>query len=800
MRADAAQRWAWEQYAPVMALEAKLPTPLRRALTRGVGLAAALALLGASAALFIGVDPALVLAMGGVGASAAGVWLLLISLEWFRRWFYYREFAVGAPPLLTFESASVLYFTPPHDAAAGLLRSYFGAVVLRRLGVEAEAMEAFLQDARRATVPLASLTLPPERPVRVGTYAKAVYAADASLQRWLARLGIREGDVEEAAMLIDALWEERKRAQRWWAWENLGRLRPIGRSLSYGQRYELVRYSLPIAALAGAEGAAAFRHRPELRALEEALLAEPARTVFLVGNAGSGTEALVAAFDQALREGAVLPELLDKEVVVLNWEPLVGEAKAGGVPLEVRCEAVFAEALQAGNIILVIPNFAGFLEAAQALGVDLVDVIEPFVLHPELTVVLLVDQARFATVVRPDGRLLRGAGVVQMREEDYQSLLWLIWHAVLPLERRTRIFFLIPAVRALADVALRYLPPGQRAERAVALAERILSEAKARGVAAVDEGLVRSVASSVFSVPLAEPDQEERAKLLQLEELLAREVVGQEEALRAIAQALRRARAGVRSRERPIGSFLFLGPTGVGKTQTAKALAKVFFGDERRMVRFDMTEYRGTTALTRLIGDAAGRIPGRLASALRDQPFAVYLLDEFEKTEPEVHDLFLQIFDEGRFTDGRGEVVFARDAIFIATSNAGSDIIWRYFTEGEDLAKHREAVLDAIVARGLFKPELLNRFDAVVFFHPLERAEVAEIARRMVEAFVERMQKERGVKVEVSGETMEEILRRGYDPKFGARPMRRAVQEVLEQRVADALLAQEAERGGRIVV
>ncbi|GIW68157.1 MAG: hypothetical protein KatS3mg099_105 [Candidatus Parcubacteria bacterium] len=800
MRGAQAQAWVWEVFAPVMALEAWLPTPLRRTITKGVGFATLL--LAAVAATLVAVGGLNAMSRVAVGLTliALSGWLFLASLEWFRRWYYYYEYDNTQEPLATFETAHVLYLTPAHDATAGLLRSYFGVTMLARLGVSFADAEAFLFDARRSPIALEALTLPPQRPVRVGSYAAALYRADKALQLWLSQRGVQEGDFTEAAMLIDALWEERKRAQRWWSREHIGRLPPFGRALSYGQRYILDRFTSPIAVLPGAAQAEVFRHRPELLELENALLSEAGRNVLLVGDAGSGAVPLVAALAQAIEEGRAMPELLDKVVLALDWERMISEAKAGGAPLEEQCATALAQALHAGNILLVVPNLPGFLEAGRTLGVDVVDLLEPYITRPELPAILLVDRARFETEVRPDGRLLRSAALVEMKGEDYASLIWLVWHAVLPLERRYRVPFLIPAIRALAEIAERYLPAQQRAERAVTLAERIIAQAAAQRRAGVDATFVREVASQMFSVPLAAPTREERQTLLALEALLAREVVGQEEAVRVVAQALRRARAGVRGKERPVGSFLFLGPTGVGKTQTAKALAKVLFGGADKMVRFDMTEYRGPDALARLIGDPTGRIVGRLASALRDTPFAVYLLDEFEKTESEVHDLFLQIFDEGKFTDGQGQVVYARDAVFIATSNAASDIVWEFFQKGESPTAHREEIIHAIVSRGIFKPELLNRFDAVVVFHPLSREHIAEIARRMVGAFVERLRLEKGITVVMSDETFSEILAQGYEPRFGARPMRRAVQDILEQKVADAILAQGAQSGATIRV
>jgi ATP-dependent Clp protease ATP-binding subunit ClpA len=264
-------------------------------------------------------------------------------------------------------------------------------------------------------------------------------------------------------------------------------------------------------------------------------------------------------------------------------------------------------------------------------------------------------------------------------------------------------------------------------------------------------------------------------------------VIGQEEALTVIANAMRRSRAGVRTMSKPIGTFLFLGPTGVGKTETAKALASVFFGNETAMGRIDMSEFQGEDGLSRMIGSMDGT-SGALPVLLKEQPYGVILLDEFEKTNSKVLDIFLQIFDEGIFHDAQGKKVNARNSIFIATSNAGADQIREAMKGGKDLETVKKEIIDKIIIQGKLKAELFNRFDGIILFHPLTTKEYTQIAEIMLKKLQKRL-REKSINLVINDVVIQALLFHGIDPDFGARPMSRAVQEVVEQRVAEKIIA-----------
>ncbi len=274
-------------------------------------------------------------------------------------------------------------------------------------------------------------------------------------------------------------------------------------------------------------------------------------------------------------------------------------------------------------------------------------------------------------------------------------------------------------------------------------------------------------------------------------------VIGQDAALNAIASTMRRAQAGIQQTDKPIGSFLFLGPTGVGKTETAKALATIFFGGADNMQRIDMSEFSGPDALSRLIGD--GEQAGTLTALLTEHPYCVLLLDEFEKATVQVHDLFLQILDEGVFTNAKGERVNARNTIIIATSNAGSALIMRTVEQRQELSALHDEIIAHIVKQGIYKPELVNRFDSTIIFEPLTKEEQGGVAQLMLGGLYERI-KERGYELQLSRDLIDVLVEKDYDPEFGARPMQRVIQDTIEEKIAQKIIAGEVQPGDTVTL
>ena len=291
---------------------------------------------------------------------------------------------------------------------------------------------------------------------------------------------------------------------------------------------------------------------------------------------------------------------------------------------------------------------------------------------------------------------------------------------------------------------------------------------------------------------------EDREKLLNMEELIHKRMVNQTRAVSVVSDALRRARAGVRNENRPIGTFLFLGPTGVGKTELSKALADVYFGGEERMIRIDLNEFVRAEDVSRLIRDGA-QDPTSLTAQAMKQPFSVVLLDEIEKAAPEVLATLLQLLDEGILRDEKNREVSFRDAIVIATSNAGADRIREYIERGMEVAKFEDAFIDELISSNQFRPEFLNRFDEIVVFRPFTKPELVQVCD-LILASVNKTLAVQKVSVEVEPAAKQLLVEQGYDPRLGARPMRRVVQKAVENTVAKQMLSGSVASGDTITI
>ncbi|HIC96895.1 MAG TPA: AAA family ATPase, partial [Aquificaceae bacterium] len=318
---------------------------------------------------------------------------------------------------------------------------------------------------------------------------------------------------------------------------------------------------------------------------------------------------------------------------------------------------------------------------------------------------------------------------------------------------------------------------------------------------------VAQVVSEWTGIPVTRLKEEETEKLLRLEEELHKRVVDQEHAVKAVAEAIRRARAGLKDPKRPIASFLFLGPTGVGKTELSKALAELLFGEEDALIRLDMSEFKEEHSVAKLIGAPPGYVGyeegGKLTEAVRRKPYSVILMDEIEKAHPRVFDLFLQVLDDGRLTDSHGRTVDFRNTVIIMTSNIGSQYLLNIPVDAsEDIVekefeKAKEKVLEEL--KNFFRPEFLNRVDETIVFKPLTMKELSQIID-LLTLSINRRLAERDIRLELTENAKKELVARGYDPAFGARPLKRTVQRYIETPLADKLIRGEVKDGERVRV
>lgn len=582
----------------------------------------------------------------------------------------------------------------------------------------------------------------------------------------------------------------------------------------------------------------------------------------IIGEAGVGKTAVASALAQKIIMGQVPDFLKDKVVFSLEVGLLVAGAKYRG-EFEERVKRLLNLLRQDKHIILFIDELHTLIGAGSSEGsLDAANIIKPALARGDIQVIGATTIDEYRKYVEKDAALERRFQPVMVDaptcEESEKMLLGLRRYY----EKFHKLEITEEAIKASVELSDRYITDrnlpdkaidvmdeacarvrlkfykksepvrklkeeltavqGQKAEalekenyekvwelrdKEAAVQNRLAAaEAQLAPMKSVTTEDVAEVVSSWTGVPLAKLTESESSRLLKLEERLHRRVIGQNEAVSAVSRAIRRARAGFKDVNRPVGSFLFLGPTGVGKTELAKALAEELFGDERSMLRFDMSEYMEKHTTARLIGSPPGYVGyeegGQLTDAVRAKPYSVVLLDEIEKAHPDVFNLLLQIMEDGRLTDGHGRTVDFRNTVLIMTSNAGTQRLANtkpvgFAASSAEASRNMKNVVLGEIKR-IFRPEFLNRVDEILVFDSLGREELKQICANMLKELNERMA-HNGLSIELTPEAAELLLAEGSDSKYGARPLRRAVRKLLEDPVSDLFLSGEFKSGDHII-
>ncbi len=730
-------------------------------------------------------------------------WILVLELLdiYFRAYYFGSIISNEYQPtdLFTFTVGRIIYRAAlTGDILRGFLASEVGRQMMRRAGIAEEEWRGFLE--RRHVPPPLNLLSRSGEVLRLRQLIDLLLAADPDWSAFLFRHGIKPLDFLAIADWVVREIELEAIAERWWSRDNLARVPSLGADWSYGVGYFLRRFSRDLLTEPAARPSplALSRPRPpEVEQMEAALLRSSEANVLLVGEAGQAKMELIWQLAREINGRRAQASLLGQRLIMLNTVLLLSTI-TDSASLETTLTSLLTDASLAGNIILVIDNLAALARAADGYNVNLGNVLDPFLSTANLPVIALADTDEYPQVLEPRVVLTRRFELVQVTAPDPAVLLAIIEDEAVTLEKRYPITFTYPALREVALAAERYFQTEAVSDQAIDLLVGVIPIALSQGKKIISQALIWNYVEQKTGIPLGEVTMTERETLTKLEELLAAKVIGQSEAVRVVASAIKRNRAGVRNPRRPAGSFLFLGPTGVGKTETAKALATILFGQPEALLRLDMSEYQGAEALTRLIGSYGGNKPGLLANLVREHPYGVLLLDEFEKTSLEARNLFLQILDEGFFSDAAGRKINARNLVFIATSNAGAELIWELTQVASiDHGTLKTKLINHLVAHQLFKPELLNRFDGIVVFKPLGGQALRQIARLMLGKLAERL-REQNLELVVDEALVDQIARGGYNNQFGARPMNRYLQETIEQAVANQLIFGTIKAGDRI--
>ncbi len=578
----------------------------------------------------------------------------------------------------------------------------------------------------------------------------------------------------------------------------------------------------------------------------------------LIGDPGVGKTAIIEGLAARVVDNTVPEILADKRVVVLDLSGMVAGTKYRG-EFEDRLNKVINEIRGASDIIVFIDELHTIVGAGAAEGaIDAANILKPALARGELQCVGATTIDEYRKHIEKDAALERRFQPIMVEEPTLEETIEILKGLRDRYEAHHGVKITDEAIEAAAKLSSRYITDRFLPDKAIDLIDEASSRVRLKNYVLPDElkevetrleeiekekeeaiigqeyekaaalrdeeqqlkgdfeqrrqewvnrrnlesGMVTPeeiawVVSSWTGVPLAQVAEEESERLVNLEEVLHRRVIGQDEAVTTVAQAVRRARAGLKDPRRPVGSFIFLGPTGVGKTEVARALAQALFGSEEALIRLDMSEYMEKHAVARIIGSPPGYVGydegGQLTEEVRRKPYSVILLDEIEKAHPDVFNILLQMLDDGRLTDGKGRTVDFRNTVIIMTSNLGAESIGRDRSMGfgrqeeevQNYEKMKERVMDQI--KTAFRPEFLNRLDDVIVFHHLTKAELKQIFELLIKDLRKRIE-DQGFQLEVSDEAREMIIQQGYNPDFGARPLKRAIQRNIENVASEEIL------------
>lgn len=607
----------------------------------------------------------------------------------------------------------------------------------------------------------------------------------------------------------------------------------------------------------------------EVKRLIQILSRRTKNNPVLVGEPGVGKTAIAEGLAQKIILGEVPEDMQEKRLMMLDMGSLVAGTKYRG-EFEDRMKKVIDEIYNDGQVILFIDELHTLIGAGGAEGaIDASNILKPALARGELQTIGATTLDEYQKYIEKDSALERRFARIQVDEPTPEEAEVILQGLRTRYEEHHGVEITDEAVRAAVNLSVRYITSRQLPDKAIDLIDESAAKVrldqtdhltkstvikleidelvqekeaaiqkqdfenaaqlrrqekalrkKLQKVSAIEakqeqgysdrvtEEDVATVVSEWTGVPLQQLEKKESERLLELEGLLHERVVDQDEAVKAVSRAIRRARSGLKDPDRPIGSFMFLGPTGVGKTELAKALSEVMFGSEDALIRVDMSEFMEKYSTSRLIGSPPGYVGydegGQLTEKIRQKPYSVILLDEVEKAHPDVFNLLLQVLDDGHLTDSKGRKVDFRNTIMIMTSNIGATQIREEKNVGfnvQDVTKDHKAMQKRILEelKKAFRPEFLNRIDETVVFHSLSKDEIHTIVQIMSKAIIKRL-KEQDIQVKITPSAIDVIGKAGFDPEYGARPIRRALQKEIEDRLSEALLGGEIRLGDHVTV
>ncbi|MDD4930761.1 MAG: ATP-dependent Clp protease ATP-binding subunit [Candidatus Colwellbacteria bacterium] len=537
-------------------------------------------------------------------------------------------------------------------------------------------------------------------------------------------------------------------------------------------------------------------HKKEYERMVDILSRPSNPNVILVGDPGIGKETIIGHLAYRISKDEVPDPLFDKRLVALNISALVSGADQA--ELQRRINAVFSEVRNAGNIILYVPEIHNLSRTSGELFLSAANIMLPLITADDFPTIGTTYPQEFKRFIERDSAFAGAFETIQVEElPPSEAEEYLVYESIL-LEKDWKMTIAFEAIKKSVFLAKKYFHQKPLPSSAEDLLKEALSDARRKGESILTPDDIVSAAERRVNIPIHQAGPAEAKALLGLEDKIHERMIDQVEAVSAVSRSLREYRSGLSRKGGPIAAFLFVGPTGVGKTELAKALSRIQFGSEEMMIRIDMSEYQERDSITRLLGSADGKIYGNLSEAVLEKPYSLILLDEFEKANSDVLNIFLQVIDDGRLTDGTGRPVDFQNTIIIATSNAQSNFIKSSIDEGKKIDEISVEIKRKLTEQ--LRPELLNRFSDIIVFKSLSQEDIFAITSLQLKGLSDLLLESQGVSMEFDNLAKGVIAEAGYDPSFGARPLRSTISKLIKDPLSAKILGGEIERGSLISV
>ncbi len=682
------------------------------------------------------------------------------------------------------------------------LRSPRGIFVLRKLGLDAKEVSVACMESLKSTDPGtiiagAAAWLEAHHAKRIAAPHILAYlfsSTEGPFRDVMNHRDVSDRDLD-AVVEWEGMLEHSRRSKSVWSpegimqsWGGMGRSWVMGYNFILDELTEDLTY----AAMRTAEKGSPL-HPKEMEVLSGVLKRSAHHNALLLGRKGCGRWTLLMHFASALRTRELAEGLPLSRVLLLKTQRLLSGTDHPDHDL--------LKALQgrdSGRHIIVIRDLPLLLGGGDA---RLQGVLMKLLESPNVSVVAIADPEQYhAGIARYPGvdGLLERIAIEEVSERDAMQALM---QECAFLERTHRILIPYKLLKLIVEATARYIGAEALPGKAMEVLGEVCASARAMRQRVVTEEMILQAISVRAHQDVSTLNIDDRLRYLEIEMRLQEHIIGQNHAVKTLANALKRGKLQIGSRNRPIGTFLLLGPTGVGKTETAKALSEILFGGSDRMIRLDMNEFSESTSVGQIIGGGGGE-KGVLTKQVQQRPSSLVLLDELEKAHPHVLNLFLQILDEGHLIDSDGVKTDFRSTVIMATSNAGSKAVHQILQKNPAMTaeEFHTQLVDTIIEAGTYSPEFLNRFDEVVVFRPLAFSDAVHVAMQMIGALAAAMEKEKGIALKIDADAVEAIAKQGYSAEFGARAMRRAVQDTLETHLADRFLREPPKRGDTITV